>query len=629
MHFLTKLFCLLLQIYFIQCKPQFNEENRQNFAVDNHQQFSSIQNFEHSLEERHNERDNVGNVQDRRTAFAAPTNNILRPQQKQPFNSIALNGENKQFFKIHYRDGIQKAIFDETQRRAPPDFEESNDIAGRNFDIYDDLSLVEPHRESSIFVPLIYRNETSSEEASNEKKKLFLTLKPQKVQQTVRPLVAPELIGRQQISVRTTSPRPTTPIIGRPPSQQTFAQLVPSQTVLPIQPTTIRPLPQPSRRPPPQQPQFPQQGFQQQSRFISTPPTTQQTSFQTSNNPIPNENIASIRTGVCQQSIFYTTQQVTGVDILKAYTHFAVVVSVDQCARTCHEFNCEVAILDPNTRHCQFNPSTAFRLSSECPQWPNPLYRNNAVLGTELIRIQCITCQRKKKRVVFLPNAQRLPPLAFANLPSPNFNNQQQQTFNLRHSQFPQFNENNQNSDSSIQRVANAVKTTNSNSFGKNPLIRPPITAMGRRTELVRDGFHKINRLIKSVEEYFDLENDNSNDEIIKRNETLNDGNVIQRPIIEKKNFRIKEVTSWREGHPQGDGFSPLKINPLRNWRRPPIVKNNFEEINNNNNPLFPLQPIFHSTDSLLLKRVDGGITAANEFSLFRRRRTKRERLFN
>uniref|UniRef100_A0A915LHT6 Apple domain-containing protein n=1 Tax=Meloidogyne javanica TaxID=6303 RepID=A0A915LHT6_MELJA len=285
--------------------------------------------FEHSLEERHNERDNVGSG-DRRTAFAAPTNNILRPQQKQPFNSIALNGENKQFFK------------------------ESNDIAGRNFDIYDDLSLVEPHRESSIFVPLIYRNETSSEEASNEKKKLFLTLKPQKVQQTVRPLVAPELIGRQQISVRTTSPRPTTPIIGRPPSQQTFAQLVPSQTVLPIQPTTIRPLPQLSRRPPPQQPQFPQKGFQQQSRFISTPPTTQQTSFQTSNNPIPNENIASIRTGVCQQSIFYTTQQVTGVDILKAYTHFAVVVSVDQCARTCHEFNCEVAILDPNTRHCQF-----------------------------------------------------------------------------------------------------------------------------------------------------------------------------------------------------------------------------------------------------------------------------------
>lgn len=57
-------------------------------------------------------------------------------------------------------------------------------------------------KESSIFVPLIYRNETSSEEASNEKKKLFLTLKPQKVQQTVRPLVAPELIGRQQISVR-------------------------------------------------------------------------------------------------------------------------------------------------------------------------------------------------------------------------------------------------------------------------------------------------------------------------------------------------------------------------------------------------------------------------------------------
>uniref|UniRef100_A0A1I8C2I3 Uncharacterized protein n=1 Tax=Meloidogyne hapla TaxID=6305 RepID=A0A1I8C2I3_MELHA len=509
MYFLT-IICLLIQTYFLQCEPQFNEESRQNVAADL-QQFSSIQNVEHSLEERHNDRDGD------RTAFAAPinnNNNILRPQQqqKQPFNSVALNGENKQFFKIHYRDGIQKAIFDETQRRAPPDFEESNDLAGRKFDIYDDFNLVEPHKESSIFVPLIYRNETSSEEATSEKKKLFSTLKPQKAQ-TVRPLVAPELIGRQQISVRTTSPRPTPPIV-RPPSQQTFAQLVPSQTVLPIQPT-IRPLlipsPQPRRPPPPPQPQFPQQGFQQQSRFIST---SQQQSFQTTNNPIPNENIASIRTG---------------------------------------------------------------------------------------------------ERVVFLPNAQRLPPLAFANIPSPGFSGQQQQTFNLRRpqQQFPQFNQNNQNSDS-IQRVANAVKTTNSNSFGTNPLIRPQITAMGRRTEL-RDGFNKINRLVKSVEEYFDLENDDN--ELIKnRNNSLNDGNVIQRPIIGQKNFKIKEVTSWREGHPQGDGFSPLKINPLRNWRRP--VKNNFDD----NTPLAPLQPIFHSTDSLLLKRVDGGITAADQFSLLRRR---------
>jgi len=48
MHFLTKLFCLLLQIYFIQCKPQFNEENRRNFAV-NHQQFSSTQKFKNKV----------------------------------------------------------------------------------------------------------------------------------------------------------------------------------------------------------------------------------------------------------------------------------------------------------------------------------------------------------------------------------------------------------------------------------------------------------------------------------------------------------------------------------------------------------------------------------------------------
>ncbi|KAF7635083.1 hypothetical protein Mgra_00005525 [Meloidogyne graminicola] len=544
---------LLFYIYFVKSNPQFNEEKQNNFNLDNNkqqqqQQFLLIKNIEHLLEERNDERN------ERRTAFAAPinnNNNLLITQQQnnnnKPFNSVLLNGENKQFFKIHYRDGIQKAIFDETQRRIPPDFEENNDLINNNFDIYDDSNLIEPNKESSIFVPLIYRNETSSEEALEKKKLLSLvTAKPQKLQ-TIRPLVAPELLGKKQITIRTTSPKPsTTPIVRPPPPPPppTIAQLVPSQTILPIITTTTTIKSQIITR----RPLTNNQGIQQQSHFISPQQPKQQQSF--------NNNIASIRTGVCQQSIFYTTQQVTGLDILKSYTHFAVVVSVDQCARTCHEFNCEVAILDPNTKHCQFNPSTAFRLSSECPQWPNHLYKNNALLGIELIKIQCITCQRKKKKTIFLPNINQQNKLSSQHLlfsnPSSN-NQQQQQTFNLRRPQFGQFNGNND----AIQRIANAVKIINiNNNFGINPLIRPIINKE-KKTEMVHNGgFNKLNRLIKSLEEdYFDLENKNNSINI-------NNGN---------KKIKIKEVTSWREGHPQGEGFSPLKINPLRNWRRPTL----------------------------------------------------------
>lgn len=46
-------------------------------------------------------------------AFSAPIND----------NALELDGEQKSFFKVGgYRDGVQKAIFDETQKNISPDF---------------------------------------------------------------------------------------------------------------------------------------------------------------------------------------------------------------------------------------------------------------------------------------------------------------------------------------------------------------------------------------------------------------------------------------------------------------------------------------------------------------------------
>jgi hypothetical protein len=58
--------------------------------------------------------------------------------------------------------------------------------------------------------------------------------------------------------------------------------------------------------------------------------------------PIVQYNILATR-AVCRNTIFYTPQPVTAFDVQRIYTHFAMVVSVDQCARTCHEFNCDVS----------------------------------------------------------------------------------------------------------------------------------------------------------------------------------------------------------------------------------------------------------------------------------------------
>ena len=43
----------------------------------------------------------------------------------------------------------------------------------------------------------------------------------------------------------------------------------------------------------------------------------------------------------CHASIFYISTPISGPTRL-TFTHFAIAVTVDQCARTCHEFNCAV-----------------------------------------------------------------------------------------------------------------------------------------------------------------------------------------------------------------------------------------------------------------------------------------------
>uniref|UniRef100_A0A0M3ITX6 Apple domain-containing protein n=1 Tax=Ascaris lumbricoides TaxID=6252 RepID=A0A0M3ITX6_ASCLU len=105
----------------------------------------------------------------------------------------------------------------------------------------------------------------------------------------------------------------------------------------------------------------------------------------------------NLRTGVCHASIFYISSPMQSPSRL-TFTHFAIAISVDQCARTCHEFNCAIAHYDPSNGHCQFNPSTAFSVrEGQCPRWPAVHYRNN-VITTEAIRIFCVQCHRPFRR---------------------------------------------------------------------------------------------------------------------------------------------------------------------------------------------------------------------------------------
>lgn len=98
---------------------------------------------------------------------------------------------------------------------------------------------------------------------------------------------------------------------------------------------------------------------------------------------------------MCTRTIYYKPQESTPAELQQTFSHFAVVVSIDQCARTCHEFNCGHAIFDPTNRHCQFNPGTSFAVQQTCEQWPNPIYRNNLPITARAVTIRCVTCQGK------------------------------------------------------------------------------------------------------------------------------------------------------------------------------------------------------------------------------------------
>uniref|UniRef100_A0A0N4X1L1 SCP domain-containing protein n=1 Tax=Haemonchus placei TaxID=6290 RepID=A0A0N4X1L1_HAEPC len=224
---------------------------------------------------------------------------------------------------------------------------------------------------------------------------LSIFRQPAPVQPQVQP--QPQLPQQPQpLRPRTRRPpvRPPTPAPFQPqpqPQQQNFNVQQSLQT--PPQPPPSPPhVQQPfqSRQPFAPQTQFqrPQQPPPQQ--FQTPPPTT----------PAPQLPFAgqqNLRTGVCPMSIFYISTPISGPTRL-SFTHFAIAVTVDQCARTCHEFNCAIAHYNPSNGHCEFNPSTAFAIrNGQCPAWPSLHYRNN-VVASEPVRIFCVTCQRPRRR---------------------------------------------------------------------------------------------------------------------------------------------------------------------------------------------------------------------------------------
>lgn len=141
---------------------------------------------------------------------------------------------------------------------------------------------------------------------------------------------------------------------------------------------------------------------------------------------------------VCPASIFYISTPISGPTRL-TFTHFAIAVTVDQCARTCHEFNCAVSLLPlfDYLTHINMMTSSNFRLltttqqvdtvSSTHPQLspsvtvnvqlgqvsttgdlllhfsPYLDFRNN-VVASQSVRIFCVQCQRPRRR----PNRQRV-----------------------------------------------------------------------------------------------------------------------------------------------------------------------------------------------------------------------------
>ncbi|MCP9261865.1 hypothetical protein DINM_005181 [Dirofilaria immitis] len=307
------------------------------------------------------------------------------------------------------RNGLQRAVFDEVDDISGlvGEITQKNDI-----DAYDD-KFVDLRGEDPLFIPKPYRDE--KEEQTGTK----VTTK------------------NSPLSFTTLARIPPAKSTGRTSAPVHLAMRLPlSSQSSPVRLSTIQPLPQrefPSFFPPrivdhksemdlqtplllsqlPQSMEHPQQ--HRISLISSTratiPPRPTQTisSIQTITPhsqllhpqidlPPPSHSTSdSLRTGVCRASIFYISTAISSSQ-KHSFTHFAITVSTDQCARTCHEFNCAIAHYNPDTGHCQFNPSTAFSVrKGQCPPWPATHYKNN-VQSSAPLRIFCVQCHRSFRR---------------------------------------------------------------------------------------------------------------------------------------------------------------------------------------------------------------------------------------
>ncbi|VDO39174.1 unnamed protein product [Onchocerca flexuosa] len=258
--------------------------------------------------------------------------------------------------------------------------------AKNDIDAYDDDSLVDLRGEDPLFIPKPYR-----EEKGEQKIKKVTTIKAERIRTSSI---------STSTSFTTLARIPSTKPIGRTSAPVIFTMRPSFSSQSPF-----RPLPTQSP---------PRRGFSSPSvprishRFeiasrtslsvptrpvILTTPSSPQIDFRLP----PHSTSDSLRTGVCHASIFYISTP-TSSSQRHSFTHFAITVSTDQCARTCHEFNCAIAHYDPSTGRCQFNPSTAFSIrEGQCPPWPTTHYRNNVQTNTPL-RIFCVQCHRSFRR---------------------------------------------------------------------------------------------------------------------------------------------------------------------------------------------------------------------------------------
>ncbi|CAI5441267.1 unnamed protein product [Caenorhabditis angaria] len=300
--------------------------------------------------------------------------------------AISEPGQGGDKFKIYVGtiDGVRREIFNEVdggQIEVQPD---NTPNAADPFGAYDDNNVISTDNEKILFVPKPYRPGGDKKKTT---KKPFTTTTTTAAPTTIRTIPF----------VQTT---PFVPVTLAPVTRQPFRPVPQPQPLATIAPAFNRPPPtapprviQPQR---PIQPIQPQQPFRPQTVppvQTAPPPTT----------PAPRPPFHpqgnNLRSGQCAASIFYISTPISGPSRL-TFTHFAVAVTVDQCARTCHEFNCAIAHYNPLNGHCEFNPSTAFAIrNGQCPAWPSLHYRNN-VVANEPVRIFCVTCQRPRRRPV-------------------------------------------------------------------------------------------------------------------------------------------------------------------------------------------------------------------------------------